>query len=69
MGQALGAGIESELGRVAVQRLETSQGRLTHLDRLVFDEAWIGEHHSAGAEIISSPENFIATVATRTKTI
>ncbi|MEZ5102521.1 MAG: LLM class flavin-dependent oxidoreductase [Thermoleophilia bacterium] len=42
---------------------------VTHLDRLGFDEAWIGEHHSAGAEIISSPEIFIATVAERTRTI
>jgi limonene 1,2-monooxygenase len=30
------------------------------LDRLGFHEAWIGEHHSAGFEIISSPEIFIA---------
>ena len=26
------------------------------LDYLGFDEAWIGEHHSAGWEIISSPD-------------
>ena len=31
------------------------------LDRLGFDEAWIGEHHSAGFETISSPELFIAS--------
>src|SRR5438270_8142778 len=37
-----------------------------HLDRLGFDEAWIGEHHSAGYEIIASPEVFIATAAERT---
>ena len=24
-----------------------------HLDALGYDEAWIGEHHSAGTEIIS----------------
>ena len=29
-----------------------------HLDRIGFDEVWIGEHHSAGSEIISSPEVF-----------
>ena len=40
-----------------------------HLDRLGFDEAWIGEHHSAGSEIIASPEIFIATAAERTRTI
>ena len=26
-----------------------------HLDQLGYDEAWIGEHHSAGSEIIASP--------------
>lgn len=40
-----------------------------HLDTLGFDEAWIGEHHSAGFEIISSPEVFIATAAERTRHI
>ena len=39
------------------------------LDELGFDEAWIGEHHSAGYEIIASPELFIADVAARTKHI
>ena len=36
-----------------------------HLDALGYDEAWIGEHHSAGTEIISSPEVFIAAAAQR----
>src|SRR3989441_2386320 len=39
------------------------------LDRLTYDEAWIGEHHSAGYEIIASPEVFIAAVAQRTRHI
>ena len=39
---------------------------IEHLDRLGFDEAWIGEHHSAGYEIIASPEVFIASAAART---
>jgi limonene 1,2-monooxygenase len=39
------------------------------LDRLTFDEAWIGEHHSAGYEIIASPEVFIAAAAERTRHI
>lgn len=39
------------------------------LDRLGYDEAWIGEHHSAGYEIIASPEIFIAAAAERTKRI
>jgi limonene 1,2-monooxygenase len=42
---------------------------IVHLDRLGFDEAWIGEHHSAGYEIIASPEVFIATAAERTRHI
>src|SRR3970040_1289022 len=39
------------------------------LDRLGYDEAWIGEHHSAGYEIIASPELFIAAAAERTRHI
>jgi limonene 1,2-monooxygenase len=39
------------------------------LDALGYDEAWIGEHHSAGMEIIASPEIFIATAAERTRHI
>ena len=39
------------------------------LDYLGYDEAWIGEHHSAGWETISSPELFIAGAAERTKHI
>src|SRR4051794_32310064 len=39
---------------------------IEHLDRLGYDEAWIGEHHSAGYEIIASPEVFIAHAAART---
>jgi limonene 1,2-monooxygenase len=40
-----------------------------HLDRLGYDEAWIGEHHSAAYELIASPEVFIAAAAERTKHI
>jgi limonene 1,2-monooxygenase len=39
------------------------------LDRLDYDYAWIGENHSAGFEIIASPEVFIAAAAQRTKRI
>ena len=38
------------------QCLERDLELITWLDRLGFHEAWIGEHHSAGYEIISSPE-------------
>ncbi|WP_339830118.1 LLM class flavin-dependent oxidoreductase [uncultured Parvibaculum sp.] len=39
------------------------------MDKLGYDEAWVGEHHSAGYELIASPELFIATLAERTKHI
>src|ERR1700710_2811913 len=39
------------------------------MDKLGYEEAWIGEHHSAGFEIIASPEVFIAAAAERTKHI
>ena len=42
---------------------------IEHLDRLGYEEAWIGEHHSAGYEIIPSPELFIAAAAERTRRI
>jgi len=40
-----------------------------HLDQLGFDELWYGEHHSAGWELIASPEIMIAAAAERTKRI
>jgi limonene 1,2-monooxygenase len=49
--------------------LEGDLGLVEHLDRLGYDEAWIGEHHSAGSEIIASPEIFIANAAPRTRHI
>ena len=39
------------------------------LDELGYDEAWVGEHHSAGWETIASPEIFIGVAADRTKHI
>lgn len=42
---------------------------LQWLDTLGYDEAYIGEHHSAGWETISSPEVFIAVAAERTRHI
>ncbi|KKC26014.1 LLM class flavin-dependent oxidoreductase [Sphingomonas sp. SRS2] len=39
------------------------------LDKLDYDEAWMGEHHSAGTELIGSPEVFLAAAAERTKHI
>jgi limonene 1,2-monooxygenase len=49
--------------------LERDLELIERLDELGYDEAWIGEHHSAGFEIIASPEVFIAAAAQRTKHI
>ncbi len=49
--------------------LEYDLQLIEHLDMLGFDEAWIGEHHSAGSEIIASPEIFIMAAANRTRNI
>lgn len=40
-----------------------------YLEKLGFDEAWIGEHHSGGWEINASPELFIAAASQRTNRI
>ena len=39
------------------------------LDRLAFDEFWVGEHHSGGWETIASPEMFLVAAAERTTRI
>lgn len=39
------------------------------LDRCGYDEAWLGEHHSAGSELSASPEIMIAVAAERTRHI
>ena len=49
--------------------LERDLELVTWLDTLGYDEAWIGEHHSGGTEIIASPEVFIAAAAERTRMI
>ena len=37
-----------------------------HLDRLGYDEFWVGEHHSGGWETIGSPELFLAAAGEKT---
>ena len=49
--------------------LERDLELVVRLDELGYDEAWIGEHHSAGLEIIASPEVMIAAAAQRTRHI
>jgi limonene 1,2-monooxygenase len=57
------------VGQNPTLALERDLQLIEHLDQLGFDEAWFGEHHSAGYEIISSPEVFIAAAAQRTQHI
>ena len=49
--------------------IERDMELVQHLDRLNYHEAWIGEHHSGGFEIIACPEMFIAAAAERTRHI
>ena len=58
-----------KLGENPTLGLERDLELVQWLDYLGFDEAFIGEHHSAGWETISSPELFIASVAERTRHI
>jgi limonene 1,2-monooxygenase len=58
-----------QLGEDPTLALDRDLELLQWLDYLGFDEAWIGEHHSAGWEIIASPEVFIGVAAERTKHI
>ncbi len=57
------------LDRDPTEALQRDLELIEVLDRFGYEEAWIGEHHSAGFEIISSPELFIAAAAERTKRI
>ncbi|MFT4100057.1 MAG: LLM class flavin-dependent oxidoreductase [Burkholderiaceae bacterium] len=49
--------------------LEQDLELIQWLDRCGYDEAWVGEHHSAGTELSASPEIFMAVAAERTRRI
>jgi limonene 1,2-monooxygenase len=55
------------VGQSPTVALEYDLERTVALDRLGYDEAWFGEHHSGGYELIACPEVFIAAAAERTK--
>ncbi len=57
------------VGQNPTLALERDLELVVRLDQLGFDEAWFGEHHSAGYEIIASPEVFIAVASERTRRI
>src|ERR671933_1231420 len=57
------------VGQSPTVALEYDLDRTVALDKLGYDEAWFGEHHSGGYELIACPEVFIAAAAERTKHI
>src|SRR3954464_6616472 len=57
------------VGQNPTLAIERDLDLIVAMDRLGFAEAWVGEHHSAGFEIIASPEVFIGVAAERTKHI
>ena len=57
------------VGQNPTLALEYDLERVQELDRLGYDEAWFGEHHSGGYELIACPEIFIAAASQRTKHI
>jgi limonene 1,2-monooxygenase len=58
-----------KLGENPTLALDRDMELIEWLDYLGYDEVWIGEHHSAGWELIASPEIFIGAAAQRTKHI
>lgn len=57
------------LGQNPTLLFERDLDLVSMCDRLGFEEAWIGEHHSGGYETIAAPELVIAVAAERTKHI
>lgn len=56
-------------GESATLQFQRDLEMAAHLDRLGYDELWVGEHHSTGWETIASPEMFLAAAGTNTHTI
>jgi limonene 1,2-monooxygenase len=57
------------LGENPTLALRRDMELIEWLDDLGYDEVWVGEHHSAGWELIAAPEVFIAAAAERTRHI
>lgn len=49
--------------------LERDLELVVNLDRLGYDQVWVGEHHSTGWENVAAPEAFIAAAAERAESI
>lgn len=63
------APFHSPVGQDPLSAYERDLDILRLLDKFGFDEAWIGEHHSCGHEIIPDPMIFIAHAANHTRHI
>jgi limonene 1,2-monooxygenase len=63
------APFHSPVGQDPTSAYERDLDILKLLDKLGYDEAWIGEHHSCGHEIIPDPMIFIAHAANHTRHI
>ena len=57
------ASFHTPVGQDPTAAYERDLNVLKHMDMLGFDEAWIGEHHSCGNELIPNPMLFIAYAA------
>ncbi len=57
------------IGEHPTLQLQRDLELATLLDKLCFDEFWVGEHHSGGWETIASPEMFLVAAAERTTRI
>lgn len=57
------------VGQDPTAAYERDLGVIRHMDTLGFEEAWIGEHHSCGHELIPDPFIFIAWAAPQTRHI
>lgn len=63
------APFHSPVGQDPISAYERDLDVLRLLDKYGYDEAWIGEHHSCGHEIIPDPMIFIAHAANHTRHI
>lgn len=63
------APFHTPVGQDPTYAIERDLAVIRHMDMLGFEEAWIGEHHSCGAELIPDPFIFIAYAAQETKHI
>jgi len=63
------APFHSPVGQDLISAYERDLDVIRLLDKLAYDEAWIGEHHSCGHELIPDPMIFIAHAANHTRHI